>query len=1044
MSDPKIKAWRSLAELEQTPEFLEFMHREFPTAASELPPGLSRRRWMQLMGASFTLATFAGCRWPQEELAPFAQRPDGRIPGEPEQMATSIELCEAVKHLLVTCYDGRPIKVEGNPDHPASSGASDTYSQATILSLYDPDRSDTPMERRRGKSYRRSWSEVEQLIERQAEAFSHTQGKGLAILLSPSSSLAESQLLAAVLRKFPKAKLYRDAVRADQNLQFAAERVFGRSVRPEYDLTAAQRIVSFDCDLLGQHADALSMTRQFARGRDPDGAMNRLYVVESQFSITGSSADHRLPRKTVEIPLMVVELVRRVRLLLGQPETAVSQAFDEQTNHFLDVVAKDLAEHRGGSLVAVGSHHSPALHSLTMELNELLGNQGRTVSYYAEQPAPPAADLAQLSLDIETNCPETLLILGANPVYTAPGELGFAAALGKVPVSIHLGEYRDETGRLTTWHLPQTHPFEAWGDVRRDNGTISVTQPLIEPLHGGRSRLQILAQWAGDSREPDRIVRTAISGTVGGPLTDEAWERLLHDGFLAGSTSAAVNVAVDERFDHEAAEGEALAISVATPKESLEFVFALSDQVFDGRFANNGWLQETPHPLTKVTWDNAALMSPATASKLGVGQGSWIRLQRSGPQPRQVELPVYILPGQAEGSVGVALGYGRTSAGFVGGDAEATVESVGVDVGRLRDWTDRFCTTDLQLVALDREPYEFATTQDHHAIDLIGLQETGHRVGELVREMTHAEYTDGGDGHSGDGHGGDGHSGDGHGGKGHEKDGRVDGGHDGHGHQGGNHADEAALWEETSYDDRAWGMSIDLNRCVGCNACMVACQSENNVPVVGRDQVAKGREMHWLRIDRYFMGEPEQPQVATQPVACHHCENAPCEQVCPVAATVHSDEGLNDMIYNRCVGTRYCGNNCPYKVRRFNFLDYAAPLEEPGRELVQLSVNPEVTVRSRGVMEKCTYCVQRIQRGKIDAKTGNRPLEDGEIVTACQQACPAEAILFGDVNDKNSRVAQAHNSPRAYGMLEELNVKPRTRYLSRVRNPHPELTDHNA
>jgi Fe-S-cluster-containing dehydrogenase component len=547
------------------------------------------------------------------------------------------------------------------------------------------------------------------------------------------------------------------------------------------------------------------------------------------------------------------------------------------------------------------------------------------------------------------------------------------------------------------------HPLESWGDLLSHDGLVGVSQPLIEPLLQGRSALQVLGQLLGEAGgSGEQFVRRALDQRLGS-MSDKEWRKVLHDGFLPATQLADVIPTLREPTGD--VTGDSRRADNGSPGgDAWELVFTPGDTVFDGRYANNGWLQETPGFLTKLTWDNAALIHPDSARELGVEQGELVRVTAAG---KSLELPVYLLPGQAKRSIGIALGYGRTAAGHVGGMTEERVDGVGVDANRLRTWTHRQYLVGVQLERTGTK-YPLATTQDHHAIDTLGLQEIGHRVGALVREGPLAQYLEHPDFAS---------------------------------HAGGHHPPLKSLWEEPSYEGRAWGMAIDLNKCLGCNACMVACQAENNVPIVGKEQVLQGREMHWIRVDRYFRGDVDQPQAVTQPVTCQHCENAPCEQVCPVAATVHSDEGLNDMVYNRCIGTRYCGNNCPYKVRRFNYFDYNQQLGDANRQLVQLVVNPEVTVRARGVMEKCTYCVQRIQTAKIAAKNERRPLLDGEILTACQQACPTRAIEFGDLNDSESRVAKAHADPRAYAMLEELNVKPRTKYLARIRNPHPALAE---
>ena len=723
--------------------------------------------------------------------------------------------------------------------------------------------------------------------------------------------------------------------------------------------------------------------------------MSRWYVAESQFSVTGAAADHRLPLRSGEIPLLLAHLEWLVRSLLGDTTDAPAiPPLGTKQEQFVRVLAGDLVEHRGSSLVAVGPSQPFVTHVLACLLNHHLGNAGKIVRYIREVHAIPTGSLVELAADIQSQTVDTLIIVGGNPVYDAPADVRFGEHLAKVTTSIRIGQYEDETSALCSWHLPEAHPFESWGDVLAGDGSINITQPLIEPLLAGRPAIEVLSALCDDRRSPERIVRDAIEQTLENELGDDTWRRVLHDGFLKEPAP----------FPPLAVMGEpqtsAAQLYTSLPVDhGKELVFTPSSSTLDGRLANNGWLQESPDFLTKLTWDNAALLSPKTSAEWGIEHGQVVRLRTEAGELRA---PVFVLPGQAEGSVGLAIGYGRTAAGLVGGHTAHGVPAVGVNASQLRSWQSPSIESEFELIPTD-ERVEFATTQDHHAIDTVGLEETGRRVGQLVREGSLAEYL-------------------------HHPDFAQHLTH---------HPPLESLWTEPSYDGHAWGMSIDLNKCLGCNACLLACQAENNVPIVGKDQVARGREMHWIRVDRYFTGGVEDPQVATQPVACHHCENAPCEQVCPVAATVHSDEGLNDMIYNRCVGTRYCANNCPYKVRRFNFFDYNKELEQPSRQLAQLVINPEVTVRSRGVMEKCTYCVQRIQSVKIDAKNERRLIRDGEIQTACQAACPTRAIEFGDLNNPDSRVAAAHADPRAYGMLSELNVKPRTKYLARIRNPHP-------
>ncbi len=998
------KYWRSLAELEQTPEFQEFLHREFPVAASEFPTGISRRRWLQLMGASLALGGLSGCRWPTEKITPLAVRPENRVPGEPQFFATSVELAGAPQHLLVTSIDGRPIKVEGNPDHPGSRGATNRFAQASLLGLYDPDRSETPFERQDGQRFSRTWDEFEKFAREHFSAERMDGGASLAILIEPTSSLAVHRQLAKMRERFPEAVVYAYAAVSDEQRAQATQLASGSNLRLQPRLRTAKVIAALDADLLGGDPDAVTLAYDFAAGRDPEsGEMSRLYAIESQYSVTGAAADHRLPVRSSDIGTVLMRLHDLVQARINSTSPAsATEAQSPEIEEFLDVLAEDLCESRGRGLVAVGPHQPATVQAAALSLNQLLGNLGKTL-LCTDDPhrLTPAGNLAELTDRMSNGEVQTLLILGGNPVYNAPVDLQFGDALSRVETSIHLSLYEDETSRKCVWHLPLAHAYESWGDVRAWDGTISVSQPLIEPLLNGKSVLEITSLLLAETATPVELVRTAIADAIGRSLSDSDWKQLLHDGFLRDSQLPPrdVQIATPSNSANELSSPDPEA------SKSLEVVFMPSESVDDGRFANNGWLQEMPHFLTKLTWDNAALISPQTAREFELTQGSVVRLELSG---RSVELPVYILPGQAVGSIGVQLGYGRTAAGHVGGNVEQGIDPVGVDVNAIRTWQHRDIAVGAKLESVDRN-YDLATTQDHHAIDRLGLEEIGHRVGELVREASLDHYRE----------------------------------HPDFVQHAQHEVDSPPLWSQPSVEGHAWGMSIDLTKCIGCNACVIACQAENNVPIVGKEQVSRGREMHWLRVDRYFTGDVDNPQIASQPVTCQQCENAPCEQVCPVAATVHSREGLNDMVYNRCIGTRYCANNCPYKVRRFNFFDYRKDLEEPNRQLAQLVINPEVTVRSRGVMEKCTFCVQRIQAGKIDARNERRSIADGEIKTACQQACPTRAIEFGDLNQKDSRVAQQHANPRAYGMLAELNVKPRVRYLARIRNPHPRLAAHN-
>jgi MoCo/4Fe-4S cofactor protein with predicted Tat translocation signal len=995
--------WRSLSELESRPDFQEMLAREFPEAAAQFPEGVSRRRWLQLMGASLALGGLTGC-WEKEIISPFVQRPAGRIPGVPQRFATSWELGGVARPLVVTCYDGRPIKVEGNPEHPASLGAATSLSQALILQLYDPDRAVGVLHKKGTALEASSWDAFAEAIRPLINAQREKKGAGLRILAESSSSVTTADLRARFEQIFPEAKWGEYNSVSRDNEREGAKLAFGRVVRTQVDLTDANVILSLDSDFLGSHPNSLRLTRQYASRRTPDTAdatMNRLYVVETLHSGTGAAADHRLAARTADIPAILARIAAAVKEKLDGKKLPPEKDFGSR---FIDAVADDLVANQGKAAIVVGPRQSPAVHAAAHRLNALLKNVGAAISYTeepgADRPTGVAA-IKSLTDEMLTGQVETLVILGGNPVQTAPADVDFVDGLKKVATTVHLGDYSDETSLLCGWHLPAAHPFEVWGDSLSTDGTLTLAQPLIEPLHGGKSVAEVVAILIEDElRTGDKLVRRAISRYLPKNSDQEtAWQTAVHDGFLSQAVLAKQEVAP---------VAEEPAAVESTSAEAMEVVFAPGPGTYDGRFANNGWLQELPELITKLTWDNAAFLSPKTAAEKGLAIGDLVQVRFQG---REITLPVFTVPGHANNSLGLWLGYGRTAGGHVAGYVTSQSEptlSVGTRVEALRS-TDAFTAGLGAEIKKTGKTHKMATTQDHHAIDKQGLEMIGRRLGKLVREAPVEEF------------------------KAHE-----DLFH--HEPYAVHHPALESLWEERSYaDGHKWGMSIDLSKCVGCNACMIACQSENNIPIVGKEQVIRGREMHWIRIDRYFAGDVDEPQVVTQPVACHHCENAPCEEVCPVAATVHSHEGLNDMVYNRCIGTRYCANNCPYKVRRFNYFNNNKKYSQANQDLQTLMLNPEVTVRARGVMEKCTYCTQRISAVKIVAKNERRAINDGEIVTACQQACPAGAIEFGDLNMSSSKVAKAHEKARSYFMLEELNNKPRTAYLARIRNPHPSL-----
>ncbi len=1017
--------WRSLAELADAPEFRALAEAEF--SAAEDPAGVSRRRWLQLMGASLMLAGAAGCRWKKDEILPLVSQPPNRLPGQFQRFATVREMAGSATGLWVTSVDGRPIKIEGNPKHPQSLGATDAWTQASILELYDPDRSQFVVDRTGPEQLGQNWSRFVEWVRPRLAELSKADGSRLAVLAEASSSPTLAALRARLLKAFPHAGWYEHEPISRDNEREGANLVFGQPMRTHLALDKARVIVCLDADPLADHPAAVRYARDFSKGRDPAaGPMNRLYVVEPCFTITGSVADHRLPLRCGEIgwfakALHAAVLGQGVGSLfhvgaeangLGKPPSPdMKKTPDPFAPALVQAIAKDLKANGASTAVLAGPRQPPEVHALVHEINAALGNVGRVVTYTADpQPDRPSHVDAVKALcgAMNEGKVQMLVVLGGNPVYDAPADLRFADALQKVSARIHLSPYDNETSRKCTWHLPQSHWLESWGDARSWDGTYSIVQPLIAPLYDTRTVIELVALLSGqETADPRELVRETFQHLAGAGW-EAKWDVALESGVLADSAWPRATPKLVRQTPP--ADPGPLPDADKPAREKLEIVFCPDASVYDGRFANNGWLQEMPDPMTKLTWDNAALVSPATAAALGVEHGTLVKLSSGG---RDVEIPAYVMPGQSPGSVAVALGYGRTAAGKVGGDVDGGSAPVGVDVYPLRTTRAMGFAAGAALTATGAK-YALATTQDHSAIDVVGMKARGQRVGELVRELTLGEY-------------------------------RAKSEQDPHFARHAEHLPPLeSLWEEFKYEGRRWGMTIDLSKCIGCGACAVACQAENNVPVVGKERVLRGREMHWLRVDRYYRGDVENPRVAHQVVLCQHCENAPCEQVCPVAATVHGKEGLNEMVYNRCVGTRYCANNCPYKVRRFNFFNYRKDLEDPDNEVRKMVLNPEVTVRSRGVMEKCTYCVQRIQAAKIEAKNRREPIRDGAIQTACQQVCPTQAIVFGDLNHKDEKgqpslVARLRQADRAYEMLAGLNVKPRTSYLAGIRNPNPEL-----
>lgn len=1012
--------WRSLGEYSRTPDFEDWLHREFPAGAAEWDSDpLSRRNFLRVMGASLALAglSLSGCRRPEAHLVPFTQSPEWVIPGKKMSFATAQPRRRGAIPLLATTFDGRPIKMEGNPLHPLSQGTSDNFAQASVLDLYDPARRQH-FTREGKKASPLDW---EAEINRIRTESSASAGASLAILADEQLSPTRERLRLELQKQFPQATWATyEPLSPGRDLE-ASALVFGEKTEFRANLASASTILSVDCDFLGSDEGDLAATRGFAAGRrtrQPGDSTNRLYVVEPRFSLTGTMADHRLRLRTGAAGAFLLELARQIRaaqpnpalnVLLSQaPDLALPEGIDPA---WIRECAADLVAHGNRSLILAGRRLPVPLQALVLALNSALGSVGTTLLLQPRL-SSPSSSLAQLAGKMRSGIIRTLIILGGDPVYNAPADLNWAALQSAVPNSLHLASLPNATSKQVTWSIPGTHFLESWGDALAPDGSYLSIQPMIQPLWDGLSQLDFLAQLLGQKKAigPALIRETfALRTNLSDDKLTQNWNDFVREGFLA--PPATPTTPRSATFSSVAALLSRVENSSGEDVTSLEANFIHSGAVDDGRYANNGWMQEWPDPMTKLTWDNAILISPETASSLGLKNdiikgilvADVVQATLSG---RSVEAPALIVPGHANFAVSLPLGYGQDSLGTV-------AQGAGFDAYRLRTSTSDYQATGLQIKKTGQRR-ELAVTQEHQSME-------GR---DLVREATVPEFqknpawvkTVGMDAHI---------------------------------------PKNQSFYPNPKMDGmHQWAMVVDLSTCTGCNACVTACTAENNIPVVGKDQVIKGREMHWIRVDRYFTGEPDAPESVSQPIACMQCENAPCETVCPVNATVHNEEGLNVMAYNRCIGTRYCANNCPYKVRRFNFFDYNqraldklywGPLAPKGtEETIKLQKNPNVTVRMRGVMEKCTFCVQRIEDAKISARIRARDSADlkiakGTLKTACQQACPAEAIVFGDLLDPTSDVTQQRALPQNYSLLEYLNVRPRLTYLGRIRNPNPSM-----
>jgi len=956
--------WRSLEELAATDEFRAFVEDEFPNRTPDWNDPESRRRFLRVMGASILLVGASACtRQPKEVIVPYVRQPEEVVPGKPLFYATAMSFAGIATGVLVESHLGRPTKIEGNPEHPASLGATDAAMQASVLTLYDPDRSQTVT--RDGNIS--DWGSFITSLTAARDAAKPKNGAGVRILTGTVTSPTLATQIQDFLGAFPQAKWHQYDPCGRHSARAGAMTTFGKPLNTIYRFDRADVIVSLEADFLcSTIPGSLRYSRDYSARRraaaeNPRVAAPRLYIAANTPSVTGSMADHHFRVRAGGVAGFAADIARSGA---GTTSTEVR------------AVVKDLEAHRGAGIVIAGEYQPPQVHALVHAINQTLGNTGKTVIYTDPVEANPVdeiASIAELVKDMRDGAVETLLILGGNPVYDAPADLGFLDALKTVKLRAHLGLYLNETAAWCHWHVPEAHYLESWSDTRAYDGTASIVQPLIMPLYGGKTPhevMNVLANQADQSAHD--TVRAYWQAQHKGADFDEFWQISLHDGVVAGTTFS-------ERTPPPAKMPAASASTFAA--SGLEIVFRPDPSVGDGAMSNNAWLQEMPKPQNKMTWDNAVWISSKSAEHYGITTGDVIEIEVRG---RKVEGPVWIMPGQADESLTVHFGYGRTRAGKV-------ADGVGFDAYALRTTEAPWQDTVAKITRKSRG-YKFANTQHTQTME----ERDPFRVATYAEFHENPEFA-------------------------RAEDKRV--------------PTDLTLFPQWNYNQHKWGMSIDLNSCTGCHACTIACQAENNISVVGKEEVAKGRHMNWLRVDRYFKGPTEDPEIYFQPVPCMHCENALCELVCPVAATVHSAEGLNEMVYNRCVGTRYCSNNCPYKVRRFNFFLYA---DWDTQSLFGVR-NPDVSVRSRGVMEKCSYCVQRINSAKIEAEKQDRPVKDGDIVTACQQACPAQAIVFGDLNDPDSRVAKLKRQQRDYGLLEELNTRPRTTYLARLRNPNPDL-----
>lgn len=1024
-NEKEVNYWRGFSELHNDEEFQKAKRKEFEDSVEkgfEIPalPPISRRKFVALLSASAAFAA-AGCSDYRDkgEIIPYNKKPEETTIGNPNYYASTCTACPSLCGILIKTREGRPIKIDGNPDHPVSRGKICAQGQASVMNLYDPDRLREPAFVTGKDSLKTiAWQDADDKIINDLKNFTKS-GKEIAVISHSVQSPTQKKLFDDFTAAYPATKFYSYEYISDSNIRSAWKKCYGKENLPVVNLDRAKVILSLESDFLGTEGNKVENLRMYSDKREVVNGLdfNRLYSVESVMSLTGMNADYRLRLRTDLIEEFVLSLLnefvvkKKISSFAGDGavQTVLSKysldAFSKKNNlsgEYVKILLNDLAENQGSSFVSAGWILPESVHIAVNMLNEVLGNSkiySNESEYQQVLPLTSKADFESLVAKMKSGSVGAVIHYGTNPVYQLPGYYNYAEALKKVPLNISLCEVPDETSAVCNYVLPVNHDLESWGDFKARTGIYSLQQPVIAPIHKTRQKEAILLNWitgnpAGYNETIyhsylksnwEKNIYTTLNVK---PLFKDFWFAALHDGVVKSKEKLSETLS----FKKEAFTSDMFR---TTAQEG--FVLLLTDnyRVGNGKFSNNGWMQELPHPASKIVWDNYAAVSPDTAKKSGINSNDKIEIKAGD---KAVTMPVFVQPGMADNVVSIELGYGRTSGGKIS-------TGVGVNVSDIisKNGERLFTGVTVSKVA---GTYELISTQEHYPIDEKRYKDI-HIKRHIIQEGTLEEYK----------------------------------------------KDPEFLYKETKterdannytsvntpheYPGLKWAMTIDLNKCIGCGECVMSCNIENNIPVVGKDQVKANREMHWLRIDRYYAGTPQEPRASFQPMLCQHCDNAPCENVCPVAATTHSPDGLNGMAYNRCVGTRYCSNNCPYKVRRYNFFDFRDHVADGHyyKEPMTLVSNPEVTVRSRGVMEKCTFCLQRIMKGRQDAIIENRILKGSDVKTACQEACGANAINFGDMNDKDSDFNKKFREHKlSYNVLGEIKVRPNVTYIAKLKN----------